>query len=286
MAYVNRRNRKGLAIVAAFLFLMGVVVPAAFGWLTVKAMDLGMAEPLESLTGIAQKYGVAPALRSGSDWNSSYFISVDPQYYDNATQKYYEFRPVYDSDQGLLLVMPDTSDAIASSAISISKWDIPIYIRFNKTALADVDKVVFFFKIVDNAGKNLAGAGTVYISTDGNIVKQYSVNMTEAQNHTVKVEFDIDAITRLKIQSADIVKLAFHYSIDQPLDGIVYGFDVGLFNVRKVNASAAANIMLASSGILGWIGALAATPYWNPMSNPNHRNVRGAVRRVRRIRRR
>jgi len=277
-----RSHRKELAIVGLFLFLMGVVVPAAFGLLTEKAMDLGTADALESLSSISQKYGVAAVSREGENgWNSTYFIEVWPQYYCSETSAIYNLEAVYDSENNLLEALAEKTDF--NSSASITTDAIPIYVLFNASALENVDRIEFSYRIL-SAPHPLNGTGQVYLSIDGQQFKLHDVNMSEAMNSTVRVKIDLDAVTKLHIKSASTVKLVFKYNSDsdESLEGTVYGFDVALYDVKKVNATAASNIMLAVSGVLGWLGALAATPYWNPYSNREHRNVRRVGRAVKR----
>jgi len=279
-----RGHKKGLALVAGFLFLMGVVVPAAFGLLTEKAMDLGTADLLDKSTN----------WDSSNIANSTYFTLERVWFGDNQTGNFYELDQVYDSDNDLDETLADASGTVAASmAYASDIYDV--WVSVNKTAFDNVDKIVVLFRILDTGGQDLNGTIVRISLQSGTNGKDYSYkigewNASDAVNSTLRVEIPIDAIKRLNIQSSSLDPTVYIFMSNPNgggnLDGVVIGYRVELYNVKKVNASSAANIMLVSSGILGWVGALAATPYWNPMSNPNHRNVRGAVRRVRRIRRR
>jgi len=273
-----RSNKKGLAIVGLFLFLMGVVVPATFGLLTEKAMDLGVGDLLDKSTN----------WDSSNIANSTYFIGEDVEFLDNQTGNWYRIDTVYDSSSDMSVGMLDTNTVI-SSGKGITDAFVA-WIVLNKTAILNrVDKIVVLF-IEDTGGHSLDGVHVYVYLQDWKWGEDYKFcigdyNATEAYNKTLKVIIPIDAIKRLKIQSSadnpTVMILLKNPSKLHDLNNMIVGYRVELYDVKKVNATAASNIMLATSGILGWLGALAATPYWNPVANREHRNIRGAYKKVR-----
>lgn len=280
------RSRKGLGIIAGFLFLMGVVVPAVFGLLTEKAMELGMEEFLDKSTNW-DNTNIA---------NSTYFVNEYGLWGDTATASKYEVEFVYDESSDMDLVMFDTSGNPVNSYDESSDY-AHIDFWFNKASFVNnVDKVVVLFRIEDKGNLNLDNAQVEVILRDNKWGDEYSwikvFNATDAYNNTLRVEFTVDAVKLLKIRSSDKLPAIFVFIRPKRgqtinLDGVVVASRVELYDMKKVNATSAANIMLTASGILGWIGALAATPYWNPASDRSHRDVRRVYRGVRgRIRRR
>ena len=275
-----RSNKKGLAIVGLFLFLMGVVVPAVFGLLTEKAMDLGVGDLLEKDT-----------QWQGDFTNSTYFYGQNVQYYDNATGSKYGFDPIYDDSSDMYMVLYDTTGTLVSSASVTSDWGFADT-ALNSSALSNVDKIVVLAKIEDPGKVNLEDAHVIIEIRDNDASSYkyvYTYNATEAYNNTIRLEFTIDAVKRLKIENdPDNLIVSIKVSANEgktiDLDGLVLAWRIELYDVKKVNATAASNIMLAVSGVLGWLGALAATPYWNPYANREHRDVRRVYKKLRRRR--
>ncbi|MFA4719896.1 hypothetical protein [Pyrococcus kukulkanii] len=272
-----RSNKKGLAIVGLFLFLMGVVVPAAFGLLTEKAMELGVGDLLDKSTN----------WDSTNIANSTYFENEKAYFVDADTATIYALDIVHDDASDLDLVMATKDTALSSTTGTNDKVDY--YAYFNETALENVDKIVLVTKIEDVASLDATNAHFVvrlYADT-GSLVAEYKYNATDAVNNTLIAEINIDAIKRLKLQQGANPFLYVSLAADDnatELDNIVIGYRVELYDVKKVNATAASNIMLAVSGVLGWLGALAATPYWNPYANREHRDVRRVYKKLRRRR--
>lgn len=277
-----RSNKKGLAVVGLFLFLMGVAVPAAFGLLTEKAMQLGVGDLLDKSTN----------WDSTNIANSTYFLlNAKPQFpevvYKSLDNNTYRLSPVLDDTNDLYLSLATkTSDITGTSTAKYEVIDFVYYL--NKTTLSNVDKIVIVMKIEDTGGHNLTGDHLYVTILDWNTFSwKYRANATNAINSTVRIEIPIDAIKRLQISSSPADKISMYVSLyaegdDPSLANVVFGTKVELYDVKKVNATAASNIMLAVSGVLGWLGALAATPYWNPYANREHRNVRRVGHAIRR----
>lgn len=277
-----RSNKKGLAVVGLFLFLMGVAVPAAFGLLTEKAMGLGVGDLLDKSTNWDES-NIA---------NSTYFTDIYARFFDNETKTIYLTDVVVDSDLDMQVSMADKSSTYGSGEEN-SDW-FAMYYMLNVSAFNEnVDKVVILASIQDAAALDVDNARVIlrikYEDADAtwHTLQAEYYNATALVNSTVRHEITIDAIKRLKLQNAqairvDVTLAAKDGAYINSADNVILASKVELYDVKKVNATAASNIMLAVSGILGWLGALAATPYWNPYSNREHRNVRRVGRAVKR----
>lgn len=281
----RRYAKPRYGMIAGFLLLVGVVVPAVFGLLTEKAMEIGTADLLDKSTN----------WDSSNIANSTYFVSEVVEFFDNQTGNIYSIDAVYDdsTDEDLVLLSTDTVKSTGDFPTDYTY----VWVQMNKTALENVDKIVILLKVHDAASVELDKVnikvqlqsykwGSDYFFDIG------TYNLTDAYNSTLRVEIAIDAIKRLKISSSDtnpvllVMLRSSSTSNLVDLNNLVFGYKVELYDVKKVNASAISNTMLVTAGILSWIGAFAATPYWNPMKDPSHRDVRRVAGRVRRIRRR
>ena len=282
----RRYAKPRYGMIAGFLLLVGVIVPAVFGLLTEKAMEIGTADLLDKST----KWD------SSNIANSTYFLlNGKPQFpdvlYKSLDNNTYRLSVAYDDTNDFSLALATkTSDIVGTTS---TKYEVIDYVYYlNKTALENVDKIVVVLKIEDTGSHNITGDHLYVTLLDWNTFNwKYQANATDAVNKTVRIEIPIDAVKRLQLSSSPADKISMYVSlyadgVDNSLSNVVFGSKVELYDVKKVNASAISNTMLVTAGLLSWIGAFAATPYWNPMKNPSHRDVRRVTRKIRRRRRR
>lgn len=272
----KRYAKPKYGMIAGFLLLVGVIVPAVFGLLTEKAMELGTADLLDKSTN----------WDASNIANSTYFVSEVMKFADASSKNVYSQDLVFDSENDLDIAMMTTTGTVSGSTSAGSDYAFA-QIQLNDTSLASVDKLVVVAKILDTANAEFDKFRVRWINAEGETIAELNQNESIV-NSTVRFEVHVDAIKRLKLQDDGVSTLyVYLYSKGNTtsLENVIWGYRVELYDVKKVNATAISNAMLVVSGILAWVGAFAATPYWNPMKDPTHRDVRRVARRVR-IRRR
>ena len=126
----------------------------------------------------------------------------------------------------------------------------------------------------------------IFLVLDSDRLYEEYVNTTDAVNNTVSREIVLDAIKRLKIESASVdpyVVVGVQSGSDSnELDNAIIGARLDIYDTKKVDGNLISNSMLAIGGFVMMLGAFAATPWWNPTRHDSRtRRVFSKIRRKR-----
>jgi hypothetical protein len=241
----NRRFFGGLILV---LLIAGVGIPALFGFIQAKASEIG----INDLLGVS------------TDSNSTYFINKQATHGDaDETGNYYWLDVVLDEENNLDLVMADKINVGGTAGGS----DFHFWVDLNKTNLDNVDLIKVIVKIFETGDMNITNTKVVVQLYAGTEIISEKTEELEGINETLSFEIPIDAVKRLKLDSADSASVhvwLLPRSGTNDFDNAVVGFRVELYDTKKVDSGLISNAMLAVSGFVMIIGAFAATPFWNP----------------------